>query len=99
MSQNSPTGDFLEVKFTGSFSKTILRAPDIVEHGFLIESDLEYPSSIQEKTKYFQFLPDKKTIEVEDFSPYMMKNKKKKYKPTEKLNMDQTNNQRYFFTL
>ena len=26
------------------------------------------------KNQYFPFLPDKKTIKVEDFSPYMMKN-------------------------
>ena len=40
--------------------------------------------------------PDKKTIEVEEFSPYMMKNKPEKYKPTEKLIMDQTNEQSNF---
>ena len=42
-------------------------------------------------TKYFPFLPDKKTIKVGDFSPYMINNKPQKYKPTEKLIMDQTN--------
>ena len=48
------------------------------------------------KTKYFPFLPEKKTIKIEDFSPYMTINKPEKYKPTEKLIMDQTNKQRYF---
>ena len=33
---------------------------------------------------------------MEDFSLYMMINKPEKYKPTEKLIMDQTNKQRYF---
>ena len=46
MSQNLPTGDFREIKVTRSSLKTFLRTPDNDEHGFLIESDLEYPSSI-----------------------------------------------------
>ena len=62
----------------------------------MIECDLDYPSSIHEKTKCFPYLPEKKTIKVEDFSPYMTENKPKKYKPTEKLSMDQTKKQRYF---
>ena len=96
MSQCLPTGDFREIEFTRSSSKTILRTPDNDEHGFLIECDLEYPSSIHEKTKDFQFLPEKKTIKVQDFSLYMMKNKPEKQKPFEKLNIDQTDKQRYF---
>ena len=79
---------FVKLKLTRSSLKTILRLPDTDEHGFLIECDLEYPSSIHEKTKYFPFLPDKKTIKVEDFSPYMTINITEKYKPTEKLIMD-----------
>ena len=73
-----------------------MRPPDNNEHGFLIECDLEYPSSIHKKTKYFPFSPEKKTRKVEDFSPYMTTHKPEKYKPTEKLIMDQTNKQRYF---
>ena len=96
MSQYLPTGDFREIKNTRSSVKTILRTPDKDEHGFLIECELEYPSSIHERTKFLPFLPDKKTPKVEDFSPYMRTNKPEKYKPTEKLIMDQTNKQRYF---
>ena len=62
MSQYSPTGDFREFKVTRKSVKTISRTPDNEEHAFLIECDLEYPSSIHEKTKEFLFLPDKKTI-------------------------------------
>ena len=94
MSQKLPTGDFREIEVTRSSLKRILRTPDNDEHGFLIECDLEYPSSIHEKTKYFPFLPDKKTPKIENFSPYMMTNKSEKNKPTEKLIMDQTNKQR-----
>ena len=39
---------------------------------------------------------DKKTMKVEGFSTYMMKSQPEKYKPNEKLIMDQTNKQRYF---
>ena len=97
MSQYLPTGDFHENKVTRSNIKSILRTSDNDEHGFLTECDLEYPNSIHEKkTKYFPFLPEKKIVKVEDFSPYMMTNKPEKYKPTEKLIMDQTNKQKYF---
>ena len=96
VSQYLPTGVFREIKLTRSSLKTILRTPDNDEHGFLIECDSEYPSSVHEKPKFFPFLPDKKTIKVDDFSPYMMNNKPEKYKPTEELIMDQTNKQRYF---
>ena len=53
MSQCLPTGNFREIKVTRSSLKTILRTPVNDEHGFLIECDLEYPSSIHEKTKHF----------------------------------------------
>ena len=48
------------------------------------------------KTKHFPFPPDKKTIKVEDFSPYMMEYRTRNYKPSEKLIVDQTNKQRFF---
>ena len=53
MSQYLPTGDFHEIKVTKSNLKTTLRTPDKNEHGFLIECDLEYPSSIHKKNKIF----------------------------------------------
>ena len=97
MSQFLPTGDFRENKVARSSVKSILRTPDNDEHGFLLECVLEYPSSIHEKNKTFSiFYLRKKTIEVKDFSPYMTENKPEKYKPTEKLIMDQTNKQCYF---
>ena len=69
MSQYLPTEGFREIKVTRSSLKSILRTPGNDEHGFLIECDLEYPNSIHEKTKQFSFLPEKKTIKIEDFSP------------------------------
>ena len=91
-----PTGDFRELKVTRKCLKTMLRTPDNDEHGFSIEGDLEYPSSIHEKTKYFPFLHEKKSIKVEDFSSYLTTKRPEKYRPTEKLIVDQTNKQRYF---
>ena len=67
LSQFLPTGEFREVKVTRSSVKTILRTPDNDELGFLIECDLEHPSSIHDKSNYFPFLPDKKTIKVKQF--------------------------------
>ena len=96
MSQKLPTGDFCESKVTKSSLEAILGIPDIDEHGFLIEYDLEYSHSTHSKTKNFPILSDKKTIKAEVFSPYVMKNKPENYKPTEKLIMDQTKKQRYF---
>ena len=97
MSQYLPTGDFHELNLSNKIGllKSILRTPDNYRHGFLTDFDLEYPSSIHEKTKYCPFLPEKKNKKLEDFSPYMMNNKPEKYKPTEKLVMDQTIKHRY----
>ena len=53
MSQYLPTGDFREIEVPRSSLKRILRTPDNDEHGFLIECDLEYPSSIHKKNKIF----------------------------------------------
>ena len=83
MFQYLPISDFHEVKVNRSSVRTILRTQNNDEHGFLIECDLEYPSTIHEKTKKNPFLPNKKTNKVEDFSTYMMKNKPEKYETTE----------------
>ena len=99
MSQYLTTGDFHEIKVTRSSLKTILRTPDIYEHGFLKECDLEHSNSTHEKTEYFPFLPEKKTVKVEDFSPYMTTNKPEKYKLNKNLIMDQIKKSEIFFTL
>ena len=96
MSQYEQTGDFREKKVTRSSLKTILRTPDHNEHCFLRKFDLEYPSSIHEKTKYFPYLPEKKTVSVKDFSPYKTENKPENYEHTEELIIDRRNEQRNF---
>ena len=54
-SQYLLTGDFREIKVTGSSFKSILRTLDNYEHGFLIECDLEYLSNIHEKQNIFHY--------------------------------------------
>ena len=48
MSQYLLNGVFREIKVTRSSLKTYLRTADNDEHGFLMDCDLEYPSSIHE---------------------------------------------------
>ena len=50
-------------------SKIFLRNPDENERAYLLECELERPSSIKEKLKHFQFFAEKKTIKMEHFSP------------------------------
>ena len=65
-----------------------------------MESDLECLSNIHEKkTKHFPFHLDKTTIKIDVFLPDMMEIKPKKYKPTEKLNRNQTKKIKIFHTL
>ena len=45
----------------------------------------------------FPILPVTETIEKEIFSTHTMENKPEEYKPTGKLNMDQTNKQTKIF--
>ena len=80
MSQYSPKGDFHELNLSNkkSLLKSFLRTPDNDEHGLLIECDLDYPSSIREKTNFFPVSLEKKDIKVEDFSTYRLKNKPEK---------------------
>ena len=55
MSQYLKTGDVREIKVTKSSLKTFFRTPNIDEHGFVTECDLDYPPSMQGKTKFFHF--------------------------------------------
>ena len=49
----------------------ILNTPDDNDIGYFLEVDLEYPYSIRQKTKYFPFCPENKSISKDDFGPYM----------------------------
>ena len=82
MSQNLPPGNFREIKVTRSSLKTILRTPHNVDHGFLIECDLECPSSIHEKNKIVSIFAGKQNNKSRKVFICMMKNKPDKFKPT-----------------
>ena len=49
----------------------ILNTPDENDIGYFLEVDLEYPYNIRQKTRYFPFAPENKTISKDDFGPYM----------------------------
>ena len=49
----------------------ILNTPDDNDIGYFLEVDLEYPYNIRQKTKYFPFCPENKTVSKDDFGPYM----------------------------
>ena len=61
MSQALP---YDEVKFeTQSVClEEILNTSDVNDKGYFLEVDLEYPYNIRQKTKYFPFAPENKTI-------------------------------------
>ena len=70
MSQYLPTGDFREIEVTRSSLKRILRTPNNGKHGFLIECDLEYPTSIHKKKQnIFRVCLRKKQLNEKIFHP------------------------------
>ena len=73
MSEPFPTGDFEEFKQFNlqGILKEILNTPDDAEYGYMLDVDLEYPTSIYEKTKHFPFCPEKKKPFQTKFSDYM----------------------------
>ena len=94
MSEPLPTGDFEEfAQFNlQGILEEILNTPDDAEYGYMLDVDLEYPTSLYEKTKYFPFCPEKMKPDESKFSDYMNSIKPKKYKPTAKIICDQTKN-------
>ena len=73
----------------------ILNTPDDNDIGYFLEVDLEYPYSIRQKTKYFPFRPENKSISKDDFGPYMKSIMPKNYVSHKKLVCDWTDNRNY----
>ena len=73
----------------------ILNTPDDSDIGYFLEVDLEYPHNIRQKTKYFSFAPENKSISKDDFSPYMKSIMPKNYVSHEKLICDWTDKKNY----
>ena len=73
----------------------ILNTADGNDIGYFPEVDLEYPHNIRQKTKYFPFAPEKKTISKDDFGPYMKSIIPKNYVSHKKLICDWTDKKNY----
>ena len=73
----------------------ILNTPDDNDIGYFLELDLEYPHNIRQKTKYFPFAPENKSISKDDFSPYMKSIMPKNYVSHKKLICDWTDKRNY----
>ena len=73
----------------------ILNTPDDNDIGYFLEVDLEYPYNITQKTRYFPFAPENKTISKDDSGPYMKLIMPKKYVSHKKLIRDWTDKRKY----
>ena len=73
----------------------ILNTPDDNDIGYFLEVDLEYSDNIRQKTKYFPFAPENKSISKDDFGPYMKSIMPKNYVSHKKLICDWTDKSNY----
>ena len=73
----------------------ILNTPNDSDIGYFLEVDLEYPHNIRQKTKYFPFARENKTISKDDFGPYMKSIMPKNYVSHKKLICDWTDKKSY----
>ena len=61
MSQSLPYDD-IKSETENVCLEEILNTPDDSDIGYFLEVDLEYPYNIRQRTKYFPFAPENKTI-------------------------------------
>ena len=66
MSQPMPTGGFQWVNYTDQ----ILETPADADCGFILEVDLEYPTSLHREHNDYPLAPEKLTITKDQMSPY-----------------------------
>ena len=66
MSQPMPTGGFQWVNYTDQ----ILETPADAGHGFILEVDLDYPTSLHRQHNDYSLAPEKLTITKHQMSPY-----------------------------
>ena len=94
MSQPLPYDD---IKFETEIVclEEIINTPDDNDIGYFLEVDLEYPHNIRQKTKYFPFAPENKSISKNDFGPYMKSIMPKNYVSHKKLICDWTDKRNY----
>ena len=73
----------------------ILNTSDDSNFDLFIELDLRYPDNIEEKTKNFQFCPQNKICNKNEYSDYMKKIKPDTYTQNKKLIFDWTDKKKY----
>ena len=98
MFQHLPIGIFQIYEnnsITESFVNKVLNTHDCRDIGYVLTVDLIYPDNIKHKSKNFPFYPENKIINPENFTEYMTEHVPKPYRPTSKLNCDQTNKECY----
>ena len=66
MSQPMPTGNFHWVNYTDQ----ILETPADADHGFILEVDLDYPTSLHRQHNDYPLAPEKLKVEKHWMSPY-----------------------------
>ena len=69
MSQPMPTGGFQWVNYTDQ----ILETPADADHGFILEVDLDYPTSLHRQHNDYPLAPEKLTITKDQMFPYQQK--------------------------
>ena len=63
--------------------------------GYIYEIVLEYPSILKDTTRYFSFCPVKVKSNEDEFSKWQHEHNHLRYRPTEKLLLQQTNKSMY----
>ena len=93
MSQPLPYDEF-KIEKDNCLNK-ILNTPDDNEIGYFVELDLSYPYKVRQKTNYFPFAPENKSIYEDDFNDYMKRIKPKNCISHNKLICDWTDKKKY----
>ena len=88
MVQALPTGEIKicnTLDYTRSSSNT----------GYIYTIDIKYNDELKQKTKKYPFFPEKTKANIDQFTDYQNGNKKKGYKPNEKLMLKLTDKENY----
>ena len=88
MVQALPTG---EIKVCDTLDYT----SSISTKGYIDTIDVKYNDELKQKTKKYPFFPEKTKANIDQFTDYQNENKKKEYKPNEKLMLKLTNKNDY----
>ena len=88
MVQALPTGE-IEVCDGNNYTSSISTK------SYIYTIHVKYYDELKQKTKKYPFFPDKTKANIDQFTDYQNENKKKEYKPNEKLMLNLTDNVDY----